>query len=89
MNISITNIHCSTADISVDDKKYKVCYWDRCGPPAGGIFMPPVVVWIQDVESGIFYDMNGRHDPVKRLVPLFQAICDANREKFLFHDENL
>lgn len=82
MNISITNIHCSTADITVDGKKYVVCYWDQHRPPAGGLYPPREIVWVRDVETGKDYDMYRHHTPVAHLVPLFQAICDVNAKSF-------
>ncbi len=78
MEVAISNIHCSTAKITVDGSPHTVCYW---GEPTKKI------MWVVCDETNKSYDMHGYHAPVSHLLPLFQVMCDLNAYLFMHHED--
>jgi hypothetical protein len=98
MNIHVKNITCSTADITIDDQSYQVCYW--WGQAREGLVAASTreIVWVtvmhpQGAQAGIApvtWQQTGPNSfdnsPIGHLIPLFQMLCDMNLWRFIAAD---
>jgi hypothetical protein len=81
MQVCIHDIACSTAKITISVAgaidQYEVCYW------YGENTQKKTLQWV-GLSSGMVYMLN-KPCPIDHLLPLFQALCDANADKFTDH----
>jgi len=74
--VTISNIHCSTAVITLDGESFDICYW----PKSGELSCPRQILWVTQHIDGVLQVKN-----INNLGPkliLFQAICDMHKEEF-------
>jgi len=74
--VTISNIHCSTAVITLNGESFDICYW----PKSGELSCPRQILWVTQHIDGVLQVKN-----INNLGPkliLFQAICDMHKGEF-------